>query len=613
MARADYKDLKFMDFAGGLATRVENNLIADNQSPDLLNIIFDGKGSIVPRMGNVIFGATTSSVGQIRSTWTTNDIHGNEIVIRNPQTTTTSWLEYYNPQTLAWENLDAGYTQGQDFGHCSYDYFTYYSNPVDYQRRWLGVCWQTSTYADSAYSRIDLRTSACSALGFLSAGSVVIGGEEVYYSSYSGTALSGITFTTSHAVSSGVAQLPTSAGETPVSGYPYFDSEWASNASALAHGSIMLNKENQLYIAGISGSEQNYVYRSVAESPTSYTVSAVPNYGGYEVYPQNVGGITALADFEKMLLVMKQDVIRRLEKKSVSDGNGGLSEIIEKGNIIVAPMTGCFAPKSIAQVENDIIMCSPNGWIKQITANSDGIKVAEASLNIRPTVEGLNMTSSSGIYFGGKYYLACATAAASVNDTVMVYDYEYKAWTKFNSWNVRDWFIYGNKLYYGASNEIATYKALTNYDDNGSGYTTYWASKWFDYGVPNEQKALRQIYMEGYMTTNSKVGVSCYFDGDTSTPTKKSIEGTGDYITTADSVDILGETVWGRGTLGNTPGTTTYTLNKFKVNLQYPNKPFYNMQIKIGTGSAGFVYKITHIAPYVKAYDGKRVPTAQII
>lgn len=223
------------------------------------------------------------------------------------------------------------------------------------------------------------------------------------------------------------------------------------------------------------------------------------------------------------------------------------------------------------------------------------------------------MTSSSGVYFDGKYYLACAASDSSINNIVLVYDYDYKAWTKFIGWNVSDWFIYQNNLYYGASNEIATYRALTGFDDNAGAYETYWSSKWFDFGIPHGQKRLREVYVEGYMTTNTSIGLSAYFDGKTGSPLTKSILGSGAYVDTADTITVIGGNTWGKGTFGGGSGTTSYTLKKFRVNAQFSGKYFYNMQIKIGTASPGFVYKITHIVPYLEKEAQVRINSNQYI
>ncbi len=606
MARGPYKDFKYEDFAGGLNTRIADHKLESNESPDMQNVTFDGKGSIIPRYGNKIFGATTSATGEIRNTWVTQTDAGVEIPIRVVDDGTNEFMEYYNSQTLAWENLDADYTQGYDFGHAEYDFYTYWSSKADYQRRWNGIQYATSTYCDSAYSRVDL-PSTVSALGFLSAGSVVIGGEEVYYSSISSKALSGITFTQAHNGGVAVAQLPTSAGEAPA-----VDGGWVSSSNNWLRGDIMFNNDAQMFIAGASGVSGNVVARSAVDSPTNYAISAIPGGGGRTRFPESLGSITAMHDFVEVLTVMKADTIRQLEFIELADGGAGQLEIVERKAIVTSPKIGAINNKSVSKVENNLTYVSKGNWVKHLTYTRDGKKSREISGKIRPTVEGYNMTSSSGRYFDGKYYLACATTNSGFNNIVLVYDYEYEAWTKFIGWNVADWYIYNNTLYYGASNEIATYQALVNYDDNSHAYNAYWSSKNFDFGIPQEQKRLREIYVGGYITTNATVGVSAYFDNDSAAPVPKSIVGTGDYVSTTDNITVIGGVVWGSGTYGGEVGTSEYNLKRFRVNLMYDaDKPFYNLQIKVGTASPGYVWKIDEIAAYVLAIPGKRVPTNQ--
>ena len=613
MPKGPYQDVRFTDFSGGLATKIEDNKINDNQSPDLQNIIFDGGGSFLPRTGNKLFGAATSATGSISRTWTTQNSQGIDVSMRMVDDTSTQYLEYYNPQTSAWENLDTGFTTGQEFGVAYYDFYIYWSSPKDYMRRWNGIVWSTSTYADSAYSRIDLSTSAASALGFLSAGSVVIDGEEVYYSSYSGTALSGITFTTAHNGGVGIAQLPTSAGETPAP-----DGGWVSAASSIPHGSMMYEQDAQLFVAGLSSSlsayNSNVVWYSAVDEPTNFTISAVPGGGGSARYPETTGGIKALNSFNEDIAILKANTIRKLHFAELADGTAGSIEIVSRTEVTTGANIGATNNEAIATVENDFIYVTPAGWIKSIASNTDkGLNIEELSKVIRPTVESLDMSKATGVYFAGKYHLACAVNGSAINNVVYVFDYDFKSWTRYIGWNVADWFINNGILYFGASNEIATYQAYINYDDNDGAYETYWKSKWMDFGVPNEEKRLNQVYVEGYMTANTTVGVSAYFDGDINAPRPKSIKGTGSYISSTDNITVIGSVIWGSGVYGGGTGGSQYNLKKFRVNLKFAAKDFYNMQLKIGTSSPGYVYKITHVVPYLAPISGKRIPTNNII
>jgi len=612
MSIGPYQPISFTDFAGGLNTRINSNLLQDNESPDLQNIVFDGQGYLAPRLGNTVFGATTSATGKIRSAWVTNDFNDIEVPIRQVDDETNSWLEYYNIQTAAWENLEAGFTTGHNLANAFYNYYTYFCSQKDNQWRFSGNNWATSTYADSAYSRIDLSVSAASALGFLASGSVVIGGEEVTYSSINGTALSGITFTQAHDGGVGVAQLPTSAGEATAP-----DGGWTSASLGLPKGSMMREMDAQMFVTGASGVSGNIVYYSAVDEPTNYTISAVAGGGGSARYPETTGSITGLTDFDGLLTVLKKNTIRKLEFLTIAGGDAGVTEIVSRKNIVTGAKIGCNNNKSIAGVENNRLFVSPTGWVKSLAKTVDGVvDTREVSLNIRPTVENYLFTNSSSIYFDGKYYLACMTSDATFNNVVLVYDYAFNAWTQFVGWNVSDWFIYDNALYFGASNEIATYKALTTYSDNDYPYEVYWASKLFDFGAPSEQKRLSHIYIEGYITENSKVGVSAYFNGNTASPNSKTIDGSSeDYVNPngIDTITEIGMNTWGLGTYAGAAGGEQYNLRKFRWFGRYNSESFYNLQIKIGSASEGFVYKITHVIPYLTKIPGKKTSTKLIV
>lgn len=601
--RGPYKQTKYTNFSGGLATKREPNLIDDSQSPDLQNVVFDGAGSFQPRYGSELFGVSASIAGHIGTTWVTQNMNDIEYPLRSVNTSASQYIEYYNPWTASWELLDAGYTKNLNFGHCNYNYYTYFVNQKEYQRRWNGVAWGISTYADSSYSAIDLSISAASALGFLSAGSVVVDGEEVYYSSYNGTRLSGITFANAHNGSVAIAQLPTSALEAPAP-----DGGWISASSALPRGSMMLEMDAQIFVAGASGVSGNRVYYSVVDEPTNYTVSATPGGGGIAKYPETIGSITGISDFDEALTVFKKDTIRKLKFVETNDGTAGSLEIVSRNDVVTSPKVGSITHRSIAKTEGDVMYVTPAGWIKSVNKVSTNVNSTELSLPIRPTVEGLDMTSAASVYFAGKTYVACATSASAFNNVVLVWDTDYKAWSRFVGWNVSDWFIYGNTLYFGASNENATYKALTGFADNGLGYDSYWKSKDMDFGEPSEQKRLNQVYIEGYIAENATIGVSAYYDG-TNSYVAKSIEGTGDYVSNDEDINLIGGTTWGIGLFGSGTDAGSVTLRKFRWWGRYSPTPFYTLQLKIGSSQPGYAWKVTHIAPYLVQVPGKRVPT----
>ena len=134
-----------------------------------------------------------------------------------------------------------------------------------------------------------------------------------------------------------------------------------------------------------------------------------------------------------------------------------------------------------------------------------------------------------------------------------------------------------------------------------------------DFGIPNEVKALNMVYVEGYITENASIGVSAFFDGNTGSPDSKTIDGSNtDYVNSTDTQEIIGNVLWGRGVYGGGSSGSQFNLRKFRWYGKYSGKKFYTLQIKVGSSSPGYVWKVTHIGPYLRQIPGKYVPTARI-
>jgi len=198
-----------------------------------------------------------------------------------------------------------------------------------------------------------------------------------------GNVLSGLTFSAAHDGGVAIAQLPTSAGENNAP-----DGGWVSASSSMPRGNIMVEKDAQMFVAGASGVSGNVVYYSAVNEPTNYAISAIAGGGGTARYPETIGSITALTDYDAVLTVMKENTIRRLEFQSVADGTSGTLEIVNRTNLATAPKVGSINMKGLVNAENDVFYVSPTGWVKSLSKTDAGSKTSEISLFIRPTVEG---------------------------------------------------------------------------------------------------------------------------------------------------------------------------------------------------------------------------------
>jgi hypothetical protein len=179
---------------------------------------------------------------------------------------------------------------------------------------------------------------------------------------------------------------------------------------------------------------------------------------------------------------------------------------------------------------------------------------------------------------------------------------KYNAWTKFTGWNVGAWVVWNNELYYGDSQITKVYKALTGHNDSGGNIATSWYSKEIDFGFPEIAKTAYELYIEGYISSNTSITIDLYKDGNTATPIlTKTLTGTDPSVDTNSSV-AFGERVYGELPYGGSV-PESITGNKFRQKYEIAREDFHNLQIKISTDGDGQVYRITHLGFYIRLED----------
>lgn len=80
----------------------------------------------------------------------------------------------------------------------------------------------------------------------------------------------------------------------------------------------------------------------------------------------------------------------------------------------------------------------------------------------------------------------------SIEDKILVYSYRHKAWTLFNGFDARSFYVLNNELRWGnAHGQISTFSR--NYLDFGKPYECYWSSKFFDLDEPSTNKYFKEF------------------------------------------------------------------------------------------------------------------------
>ena len=610
MSYGKYKEIVLRNFSGGLNTKFDAADLDIHETPDIQNMVFNGRNSIQPRRGSEVFIASAAGDG-IANTHSFKDRKGTEHVMLTSATD----VKYLNTYTSAFEDLKGGiFTADQKFGFdyygsASLDDFTYFCNGIEQMWAWHPRYHQLSgTHASSATTVYVSTSEALSALGWLSAGSFVADGEEAYYTGLTNNTFTGVTRVSnagSLTTQKAVAQLPISTDYT-------FTYDGVSNEYSLSGHpkcNIVQMFQSRMMMAGVSTAEET-VHYSMLDNPWDITFTAVSAFtagmGGIFSFSEGGGPITGLAAKDDGLIVFKEDIVRGLRFTD--------ADIPYPITVIDGLNLGAITSKAIVPVESDIFFASPIGAVRSLQRSDEGgsYKLTQMAQKIEPTLNNMVMTSAAATYHNQKWYLACATSGAAFNNTVLMYDYIYNGWTQFAGWNVNDWFIYDKELHYGASNEDSTYRCLQSFSDNTYGYESFYKTKKLDYDIPHELKRLRYVYLEGLITTNTDITVELYYNEEDA-PITKTILGSGTYVNVTGEAEEIGKSTFGKGTLGGEDSDESYLLYKFRVRLSYDNVDFFNMQMKFKTDTAGDVWKINKVVPYVQPIPGKKFPVDSII
>lgn len=376
----------------------------------------------------------------------------------------------------------------------------------------------------------------------------------------------------------------------------------ANSTSSVARGNIYLTHESRLFVSGLSAAP-NSIYYSKSGDPLDFTgvISATAGQGGVQKFGSQGDRIVSLTHFDEKIYVGKQDTLWTFE---FNLDYGSLSETPIAKELITAEAIGPTYNLSTQVVDNFVSWITKNKKIKNYgtVETSNRLQLLNLSDKIERTIDNLNFATATSIYFDRKLYIACRSNSSSYNDTVLVYDFKYNAWTKFTGWNVGDWVIWRGNLYYGDSSMTKVYKALSGANDNGGNIATSWKSKEIDFGFPEIRKEGSELYIEGYITANTTITVKVYYDGNTSSPVlTKTITGTSASVDSSLSINF-GDRVFGELPYGGSVPTTV-AGNKFRQKFELTGEDFHTGQIEITTDGDGQQYRITHLGFYVRLAD----------
>lgn len=492
-------------FAGGQASGLQSDLLADNQVSQLVNMTLSPRGSLETRTGATSFCTTaTSQVGSVGG-MRYYDTASNESLITvaqgraysidsNGSAYIHSADETWTQATRTWasdtQHWQDGYSSAYDvsvsmaqFNDKMYmadgDGDLHYFDGTDITRQGGKVRAITVTTAGSGY------TSATALIDGPNWG----GNLPTLITTVAGGAVTGVTVVDG---GSGYGYTPT----VTIVGDGSGATATATVSPPPTDLRLLINTGNRLFAVG-SGSQRNTLYASDildASVWDSANSSVINGDDGDE--------ITAIVPYyQNRIIVFKK---RRIFQVTIPpDMTTAADWVIE----LISNNTGCAAGGTAVQVSSDIFFLSDNGIRSLVRSAADdfssvGIPLSEVVKDVIQSINPAKINIATAIFYDNRYFMAFPTGSNDYNDTILVYNTALNAFegtwtpqvmqfalTNFDGQGLRAAF----KSTTGQINQYFGYKSPSalvagDYQDAGQDYQSYVRTKDFNFGDPFSMK-----------------------------------------------------------------------------------------------------------------------------
>jgi hypothetical protein len=587
------------DHFDGLQTKYDASKIADGANANGQNTtVNDGDRISIRPVGYELFPAGTASgtAQGITSLHTFRKRTGENVIMRSRGTV----AEYFEEANDRWEVLDTGFTNNVRFGYADYNIntdltsYVYFGNGQEAGRRWNGA----HTLLNGALAGGEGTITVDDTTGFTATGTLIYCETALAYSGKSATTF---TVPSAHACDDnrGVAQAPTSTLSAP-------------------RGNIYMTADNRLWIAGITTTPQAAYFSRYGDATDFSTAALITD--GTDASPgifnlgEGGGAINAMIQDESAIYLFKKSAIR---KATLNDTTYTLSTL--KPFDGKSQTAGAVTSLSTFTSGNEVFFITADNQLMRLARLQavDYPQIVPISDPIKPTIDDAVFTSSTGIVFKDKAYFAGkSSSAVGVNDAVFVYNLRTGAWdAPIVGWNVGDFAIYddgtGEALYIGDALTTNVYKITDTALDDIHGVTANWRSKQLNFALPNAQKQIDSIYIEGYIASNTTLSISLLLDEDGYTQTyTTNFAGTEDtFIYNSASFNLFGFHPFGFERFGSSNDTSAKKKFRIYLNRSINPIPFYTAQLEFASDGENQQWEVTNFALRVRPYSQPEKPS----
>ena len=495
-------------FAGGQASGLQSDLLADNQVQQLVNMTLSPKGSLETRRGVTNFNTTaTSQEGSIGGMRYYDTAQNEDLVTvtqgrlysinSNGSATLHPADEIWNSFTGAtrtWSNENQQWADGFSTVFDTKVSMAQFNDKMYIADSDGPLYYYDGDIATRQGGKVRAITISTGGTGYTSATAIVTGPD------WGGTLPTLITQVAGGAVTS----VTVVDGGSGYSGAPTVTIIGnGSGATATATVSppplnlrLLINTGNRLFGVGSAGN-RNTLYASdiLDASIWDSANSAVIN-------GDDGDEITAIVPYyENRIIVFKK---RRIFQVTIPPSMTSAADWVIQ---LISNNTGCVADGSAVQVNSDIFFLSDDGIRSLVRSAADdftsvGLPISEVIKDVIQDINVAEIGISTAAFYDNRYFLAVPTGSNDFNDTIIVYNTVLGAfegtWTpnvmQFTLSNFQD---EGLRLMMksttGQIQKYSGYKSpaqVTTYDyqDAGVDYESYVRTKDFNFGDPFAEK-----------------------------------------------------------------------------------------------------------------------------
>ena len=492
-------------FAGGQASGLQSDLLAENQVQQLVNMTLSPKGSLETRRGLVNFNTTaTSQEGSIGGMRYFDTAQYEDLVSvtqgrlysinSNGSATLHPADEIWNNTNSTWDN-DA--QQWADGFSTTFD--TKVSMAQFNDKMYLADADGPLYYYDGDIAtrqggKVRAITVSTGGTGYTSATAIVTGPD------WGGTLPTLITQVAGGAVTS-VTVVDGGSGYSSAPTVTIIGNGSGATATATVSPPplnlrILINTGNRLFGVG-SAANRNTLYASdildasIWDAANSVIVNA-----------DDGDEITAIVPYyENRIIVFKKR--RIFQVTSPPDMTSAADWVIQ----LISNNTGCVAEGSAVQVNSDIFFLSDDGIRSLVRSAADdftsvGLPLSEVVKDVIQEINVAEIGICTAAFYDNRYFLAVPTASNDFNDTIIVYNTVLGAfegtWTpnvmQFALTNFQDEGLrLMKKSTTGQIQKYSGYKTpaqvtIADYQDAGVDYESYVRTADMDFGDPFAEK-----------------------------------------------------------------------------------------------------------------------------